>query len=66
MISITKEKGLFIFDFDLKSNELVFKISTEPNSFQKEVIKVKNNMVYTKDYHFSIAYLQKFINENKK
>lgn len=65
MVSISKEKGLFILDFNIETGEITFKVSTAPENIQKEIITVDNDIVYTKDYNFSIGYLQKFVNENK-
>ena len=42
-----------------------FKVSTEPENIQKEIIRIDGDLIYTEDYHFSIGYLQKFVNKNK-
>jgi hypothetical protein len=63
-VQISPTIGLYILDFNIESNELIFRTTEIPKLVQTEKITIDNDVVYTNLYHFPIGYLHKFLIEN--
>ena len=57
-------EGLFMCSFDWETNELSFRISTEPHRLFKEVLILELPLVKAGIVSFDFYYLEKFLNEN--
>ena len=65
MIKVSDNNSIFLCGFDIKTSRLKFRTAYEPNYLQEEEILIAGDNVKLNLYHFSIAYLRKFITENK-
>lgn len=71
MIFLNEENSIFILDFNQESNELTFLDLKNKHEVQKEIITISHDdpeipFVITREYNFSIGYIQKFLMENGK
>lgn len=62
-IKTAEDNSLYIIRYNAKTNELTFKVSREPKQIQKEIVFIKNGLIFTNLYRFSIGYLNKFLME---
>ena len=65
MVVIDDDNSLFIIGYRKDFSELTFRVSFVPEQLQVESITFGKGMAYTNLYHFSVDYLNKFIEENK-
>ena len=65
MVVISKEKSIFITDFDKKTNELSFRVTFDPRQLHKETIAEVGENIKTNLYFFNKEFLNKFIKENQ-
>ena len=65
MIKTSEDNSLFITGFDQSKQQLSFRVSYEPNYLQVEKIAIVGDNVKTNLYYFNVAYLNKFLTENR-
>lgn len=63
MVVTSEDNSLFLKEFNVETNELIFRSSRNPQNLQKETVVIDNNTVYTNLYHFHVFFLNRVINK---